>query len=462
MGEALQYRSQFRLPFNQSVHIVASNDKLSEDPGALLLRRVATSLGLDTLATKHLVDARDPDTITYSLVTLMRTAVLLIAQGWNDLDDADRLRDDPLFRIAVSDRRGASAAEQDLASQPTMSRLVRMLSEAGNLRGLHALVREFALLDYWRTFGHRKELIIDIDSFPREAHGYQEGAVYNGHYHETCFHPIVAFADGHVLDARMRPGNAHTADDALDFLAPLLQGTRHFCDRLWVRMDAGYAADDIMRALEEQDVRFVARIKNNSVIKGLAASWAAGVRAAWDAAPSETLREALTELTYQAGSWDAPRRIVAVLVERCDRDGELFDNLFFLVTNVSVEEEGAARLLDRYRQRGRAENHIGELVNVVATKVSPHAIVANEVVLLLGLLAYNLMHHVRLRVSRVLRQGLSLQLLRERFLKASTRIVRHARRVEVRIGSAKVEAWRVLTEAFALPDDFMAKGGAAA
>ena len=140
-----------------------------------------------------------------------------------------------------------------------------------------------------------------------------------------------------------------------------------------------------------------------------------------------------------------------MLVERVDGDGELFDYLFFLVTNAARREGGSAALLARYRRRGVAENHIGELVNTIGAKVSSHGMAENEVGLLFGLLAYNLVHHVRQRLAKHLGEGVSLQRVRERFLKAASHVIRHARRVIVRIGRAKTETFRTLVTAIVMP-----------
>jgi hypothetical protein len=461
MGEQ-QQGSLFRPDFNGAVRVEASRAALSEDGGVLVLRDVAQRLGLDDAVRKHIVDRRDISQITHSLPSLVRTAVFLHAQGWVDQDDADLLREDIAFRVGVADGRGAATAARPLASQPTMSRTVAMLADPDNLAGLHRVTRWVAFEDIRATVGRRPELTIDIDSFPRTAHGHQEGAAYNGHYHETCFHPIVAVADtGHFLDARMRPGNVHTADGAREFVEPLLAPARDLATRIWMRFDAGYVAPEFMDWLDSERVRFIARIRNNSALKARVADWAERVRAAWAAEPSTKPREATYEFRYRAQKWSRERRVIAVLVERLDGDGWLFDHLFFLVTNAARREGGSEALLARYRRRGTAENHIGELVNTIGAKVSSHGMAENEVNLLVGLLAYNLVHHVRQRLAVHLEEGVSLQRVRERFLKAAAQVVRHARRIVVRIGLAKTEAFRLLVKAVITPGLAVAEGSTA-
>jgi len=461
MGEQ-QQGTLFRPEFNGAVRVEASEAALSEDAGALVLREVAARLHLDDAVREHLIDRRSAPHVVHSLTSLVRTAVLLMAQGWVDQDDADVLRGDRVFRVAVADGGGARAAERALASQPTLSRMVAMIAD-GSREGLHALVRGRAFADIRGLHGHRDEMTIDFDSYADAAHGHQEGVAYNGHFGEHVLHPLVAIADtGHFLDGVMRAGNAHTAENVVAFAEPVIAGARELADTLWARFDAGFVAPEFMDWLDEQRVRYVGRIRTNSVLQRHAASWVARTRAVWAAAPSEVAREATYEFWYRAKKWRRQRRVVAVLVERVPGDGELFDRLFFLVSNAARPEATSAALLARYRQRGCAENHIGEFVNTIGSKVSSHFLRDNEVVLLLGLLAYNLVHHVRTRLARHLGEGVSLQRVRERFLKAASLVVRHARRVVVRIGQQKVAAWRSLVAALELAPRALATEGAAA
>jgi hypothetical protein len=450
MGEQ-QQGTLFRPEFNRATRIQASEAALTEDAGSLVLRQVADRLGLDDAVAEHLYDRRDVARVTHSLPSLIRTAALLFGQGWVDQDDADALRGDRAVRVAVADGGGWRAADRPLASQPTMSRLMSMLSDdAVNRDGLHAVVRKVAFRDIALAHGpgRRGELTIDFDSYPDAAHGHQEGAVYNGHYHETCLHPLIAIADtGHVLDGRMRPGNVHTAQDVIELAGPLFEDARKVANKVWARFDAGFVGPGFMDWLDQERIRFVSRLRNNAVLEREAASFVARTRAVWAASPADRPREETFEFWYRAGTWSRKRRVVAVLVERQDGDGELFDRLFFLVTNASRPTSTSAELLARYRRRGSAENHIGEFVNVIGPKISSPLLRENETTMLLGILAYTLVHHVRTRLAAHLHEGMSLQRVRERFLKAAAVIVRHARRIVVRIGEAKVRAWRTLVDA---------------
>jgi hypothetical protein len=127
----------FTLDFNRSIQMESREDRLTGDAGALLVREVFSRLSLDEFFTQKLVDPRRPDLITHPQIELLRSHVLLLAQGWQDQDDADQHREDPALRLAVSQRHGTSPLESQpegsqtpagLASQPTLSRLVKALS----------------------------------------------------------------------------------------------------------------------------------------------------------------------------------------------------------------------------------------------------------------------------------------------------------------------------------------------
>src|SRR5215218_7435248 len=170
MGES--QGTLFPLEFNRSIHLEARPERVSGDSGALLLRELMDRLGYPRLFQRHLRDPRDPARVTHPFEELLRTAVLLLAQGWSDQSDVRLLRDDPAFRLAVSSRRGqrplreAVAREPEgLCSQSTLSRLSQDLATSVNLRGLGTMFLDAVELRRGLRTGRRhRETTVDLDS----------------------------------------------------------------------------------------------------------------------------------------------------------------------------------------------------------------------------------------------------------------------------------------------------------
>jgi hypothetical protein len=295
----------FRPDFNRAVRVQASSSVVTGDAGALVLREVADRLGYSE-AFARVLDHRAQHLVTHPLVELVMTRVLLLAQRWQE-DDADLLRHDPAFRLAVSTRRGTAPLEEAetlrtpdrLASQPTLSRMQSMLGSALNRRQLADALADRACARNLAAHGLRDEVTFDIDFYAIEAHGSQVGAAYNGHDRTTCFHPLVAYTDtGDMLGVRIRPGNVHTADDVRSFLTPLLPHVRTLGRNVWLRMDCGYANGKLLAWLDERAGTFITRLRTNPVLQREASAWSERTLDAWRKAPSADgkPREATYEL----------------------------------------------------------------------------------------------------------------------------------------------------------------------
>ena len=175
---------------------------------------------------------------------------------------------------------------------------------------------------------------------------------------------------GDILDLRLREGQVHTADGGLEFVLEVLErAERHLCGKAAVRFDAGYPGEPLMAALEERGTHYVARVRNNAVLKRLALP--AMDAAVWDAlsngVPGGEPRTWVCESSYRAGSWSRSRRVVQVVVER---PGELIPRSFWLLASMPSGEMSGEDLLALYRRRGKAEGHLGELMSVVAPALS--------------------------------------------------------------------------------------------
>jgi hypothetical protein len=461
MGETLPL---FRSSFNKSLRIESRPDRLTAEPGAIVLREIMQRTRIIEWLVERLSDPRNADKVTYPLADLLRTILLLLGQGWRDQDDADALRHDAGLRLAASGARGTTPLgdETHLASQPTLSRLIAVLSTPENRAVLHEAITELA----GRRFrgmrgGHRQRyLSIDVDSLPIEVHGHQPGSAWNGHYHQRMYHPLVASVaeTGDILDARLREGNVHTADGALDFILDLVDRAEEtLCQVAVVRIDAGFPDDKLLGGLERRGTPYVARLRNNKVLDRMARPL---LQRPPGRPPAEP-RVWFHEMAYQAESWTKARRVVLVVVERPD---QLLLDRFWLITSLDVSAVPAAELLDLYRQRGRAEAHMGELMDVLdpalssAPRCKRHyrgrrleesdstldAFAHNEVVLLLNILAYEVVHAGRCLMEAATKQGWSLRRFREHVLRAAARVVVSGRRVTMVIGQAFARFWHLL------------------
>ena len=374
-------------------------------------------------------------------------------QGWRDQDDADRLRHDPSFRVANDTRRGTSALEPDslLPSQPTLSRLVGLLSAPTNQEVVREGIMELALRRLWKDNGgrRRKRLMIDVDGLPAQVHGQQAGSEYNGYYGQRMFHALIASCaeSGDLLDGTLRPGAVGSADGALEFIQRVVGRVRRVCESVLVRLDAGFPDGQTLKGLESAGIDYVARIRHNAVLDRMAEPYLCRP----PGRPPCEGRVWCHELRYQADSWEHPRRVVLVVVER---PGELFLDYFWLITNLRRNRYSGARLLGLYRMRGKAEGHMGEFMDVLAPALSSAARpkshyrgrrleaatepqeagvrAQNETLLLLNLLAYEVLHAGRCVMEQATGTGWSLRRLRERVLRVASRVVRHGRRLTFR------------------------------
>ena len=183
----------FEPSFNRAVKVQASDERITSDAGLLLLREADHRLGLTEWLARQLDDPRRQDLIRYQLVELLRERVYALALGYSAQDDADRLAHDPAMKLAAWDRPGEHPLEERLASQPTQSRLIDILTYTpGNRAALRDALCESCERHLRATGGDTaaRKVTIDVDSFPILVHGQQPGAAYNGHYQETVYHPL--------------------------------------------------------------------------------------------------------------------------------------------------------------------------------------------------------------------------------------------------------------------------------
>lgn len=301
---------------------------------------------------------------------------------------------------------------------------------------------------------------IDLDSFPIEVHGTQDGGNYNGYYRCTAYHPLVAsFSVGGDYDstrvgkrmgngfihAILRQGSVHTAKGARRFIGNVIIKAKQLARVVDFRMDAGYTSGAVMDALTTQNLKFVGRLRGNSKLDELAAEH---ICRPPGRPPGEGYEYCVELGDYQCDTWQHSQRLVLVVVDRPDPiSGQLnlIPNHFFLVTNWDEKARTADQLLAHYRPRGTFEDRLGEFNQAIGTHLSSQAFAENETTMLMAMLAYNLDSVLRNELENAHGSGLDLGRFQSYVLKAGARVVKHARRLIVHVARSVQGFWGKLS-----------------
>jgi len=454
----------FEPTFNRSVKVDETDERITSDGGALLLREADHRLGITEHLAARLDDPRRQKLIRYELVELLRERLYALALGYAAQDDADRLAHDPAMKLAAWNRRGEQPIEERLASQPTQSRLIDILTlTPGNRAALRDSLAESCERHLRATGGDHaaRRVTIDIDSFPIEVHGHQPGASYNGHYRDTVYHPLVAsysvagnydsmhegqrLGNG-FLHAILRQGQVHTAHGIRRFLREVVLKAKRLGYVVDYRIDAGYTDGETLDYLTDENLRFVGRIKSNAVLQRMAAPH---LTRPVGRPPKEGYEKIIELGEYQAESWKHAQRLVLVVVDRPGpKTGQLdlFPNYFFLVVGWKPEELDGAAALEHYRRRGTFEDRLGEFKQAIRPRLSHDDFAANEALLRLSLLAFNLASLLRLEYEDAAGSCFDLGRFQRDVLKAGGRVVKQARRLVLRMARVVAPFWRKLVD----------------
>lgn len=456
MGEA--QGNLFEPDFNRAVKVQATDHRLTSDAGVVLLREADHRLGLLASIAEGIRDPRDAQRIRYTVTELLRERIYAMAAGYSAQDDLDRLAHDPAFRAAVWDRPGQDVIDQRLASQPTHSRLLELLTgHKKNLETVRDGLAQSVERHVLATGGRRvRQATIDIDSFPIEIHGKQAGGKYNGHYRKTVYHPLVAslsvagnydseregkrLGNG-FLHAILRQGQVHTADGAGRFLERVIAKGRCIAQHLDFRMDAGYTIGPVMDALSDRGMRFVGRLRGNSRLDELAAPH---LKRPPGRPPAEGYEKIVELGMHCVDTWRHAQRVVLVIVDKPDtQTGQLhlLPRYFFLITNWPPHQRSGEELLAHYRPRGTFEDRLGEFNDAVGVHLSSQSFQYNEATMLLSLLAYNLASLCRIELEAEVGGGWDLTRFQLFVLKVGGEIVKHSRRAMLRIAQSAEPLW---------------------
>jgi hypothetical protein len=420
---------------NSKITLDFQGGTITSDAGLLLLRQIDQHSGLCARLAAAFVDRRDQRYISHDLLDLLRQRVYQIAAGYEDCNDADQLRCDPVLKASAAGRR---PEEDDLASQPTLSRLENSLNEYDLERLLAALVEH-----YLDQRGQPEYLLLDIDPTDDACHGHQQMALFHGYYDEKIYHDLLLFDGdtGSLIMPVLRPGSVHGADGLVETLAWLLPRLRQRFPEttIIVRGDGGLASPRLYKFLEAAGCFYVIGVVTNP---RLVAHNANNFKRAQQLREmTGRIAQVFTEFEYQAASWTRPRRVIG--------KAELLDkgpNQRFVVTN--LVEGSAAAIYDFYRQRGEAaENRIKEWKTYVkADRLSCHGFWANWLRMILHTVAYELLRLLKQELAGTELARATVETLRLKLIKVGARVVASVRRLWIHCASGYPyqHLWRLL------------------
>src|SRR5450759_1695771 len=242
MGE--RQNQPFQLSFNGSLKVDFQGSRVTSDGGLILVRELDERLGFGDLMARHLTDSRRGKNRQLPLADLLRQSVYSRLAGYEDVNDAERLSQDPTFRLIGSEKvwdRGAALTSR-LQTFET-----EILTEEENFAGLARLNRE--LIGKAEALGSPYRTVLDMDSTEIPVYGEQEQSAYNGHFESTCYHPLLLFnREGDCLAAKLRPGNVHSADDWEELLLPEVERQQARGKEVVFRADAANAQAGDLRS----------------------------------------------------------------------------------------------------------------------------------------------------------------------------------------------------------------------
>lgn len=446
-----------------------SGGTITSDGGLILVAQIDQHYRISERVAACFADQRDPSRVQHELSDLIAQRLYGLVQGYEDLNDHDQLRHDPMFGIAVGKLESEHPRCAPLAGKSTLNRLEQAMHVAGDLSGeryvkfqVKPTAMESLLVKVFIEQQGRepKQIILDMDVSDDPVHGTQEQAFFNGYYDHECYAPLFIFCGRHLLAAKLRPSDVDPAAGALEELQRIITQIRtHWAEVvILVRGDSAYGRDDIMRWCESQaQVEYVLAYPSNERLRTL--SWGVEQRAqaAYEQqrqqiastlapliAPTElpAALDALVppqiwyqSLTYRTlDSWSCSRRVICKLTY--DAKGA---RRHFVVTSFSTAQVSAGTLhADYYCPRGEMENRIKEhQLDLFSDRTSTHEFESNQLRLWFSSFAYVLMQALRQQVlAHTELVDAQLGTIRLKLLKIGAQIRVTCRRVVIAFSSA--------------------------
>lgn len=399
---------QFQPQGPRTVLATFDGEALSADAGALLLAEVEHLTGILRQFASCFTDYRDPDLIEHTVSELLAQRVYGLVLGYEDLNDHDRLRCDPLLATLVGklDPTGQARARvrdqgKSLAGKSTLNRLELTAPEpAANERYQKIVAHHEAIAQFFLDLFFQSQpqtpttLVLDLDTTPDRLHGHQEGRFWHGHYRDYCYLPLYVFCGQQLLCARLLTADSKLSAAGLDELQRLVAALRARWPEVTiiVRADGGFGGDELLCWCEAQDrVEYVLGYAENSRLLGLIANdllWA-HVQHLQTGVPARLFGD----LEYQTrDSWSRARRVVYKAEHL-----PLGPNPRFVVTSLTATTHPAQALYENfYCARGAMENRIKEQkLDLKSDRTSTSRLRANQLRLWFASVGYVLLETLR-------------------------------------------------------------------
>lgn len=380
---------------------------ITSDAGVLLLREVEKRTGLIAGLAQCFTDYRDARWTEHTVEELLGQRLFGICLGYEDLNDHDQLRADPLLAVAVDkadplglNRRQETDRGKALAGKSTLNRLELSKSDAPDK--YKKILMQESKIDAWMVTSfidtHKSapdEIVLDLDATDDLIHGNQEGRFFHGYYGNYCYLPLYIFSGEHLLCARLRRSNIDGAEGAIEELNRIVGQIRQVWPqvKIIIRADSGFCRDDLMTWCEDEKNRvdYVLGLAKNERLKKEIADEIQLAEVQFH----ETQRSArvFKDFRYRTlKSWSRERRVIGK-AEHLEQGA----NPRFVVTSLSSERLDARALYeDFYCARGNMENRIKEQqLDMFADRTSAATMRANQLRLYLSSAAYILMHALR-------------------------------------------------------------------
>jgi hypothetical protein len=446
MTECIQ--STFGFEACGSREIVARFDggTISSDGGALLLRQTDQKLNLLPRLAQCFLDGREQERVKHSIQEMVSQRVYGLALGYEDVNDHEQLRKDPLFGVLA----GRAELGTALAGKSTLNRLELGAGAKDRYKKItfwKAGMDELLVAVFIESQpAAPAEIVLDVDTTDLPLHGKQEGRFFHGYYDEYCYLPLYIFCGEHVLCARLRESNHDASFGSLTEIQRIVEQIRVAWPevKIVLRGDSGFCRNELMNWCEANRVEFVFGLARNQRLRKIIGGQMHEATQQWNQTgkPARVFAEfAYRTKKTKKGGWSRERRVVAKAEHI---DGK--ENPRFVVTSLDGEAWAARALYEElYCARGDMENRIKEQFSLFADRVSTETMRANQMRLYLSTMAYVLVSGLRrlgLRATELAHAQVST--IRTKLLKIGAQIRVTVRKVWVSMASSY--PWKNLYE----------------